>query len=301
MAPNITVTLPQPYNKIGDGPEGPEVRIMTDHLYNRIHGCTLTRVDTIWEKLVTSDNWQQGMTLLPAKILDVTCKAKLIYWTLACISTGQTFYLTCTVIMTGKWLFKPGQYTKAVFCIQHQLSEPTVVTIGDHKLEYQSIITPLFFDNKRALGKLIFKFDLAELNLKLKEYGPDLLQEDVKPLDYINRVRKIRSDTMGVCKFLLEQRYFSGIGNYLKSEALYHAGIHPTRTIKSLSDVELTNLLYQCKRLIRESYLAGGVSISDYESPVGVKGQFKLHVYQQHKTDPGVQYTKIDGRGTYWK
>lgn len=298
---NITISVPQPYNKIGDGPEGPEVRTMTDYLDTRITGSVLTSVYTEWSKLLGSDNWHRGMMLLPAKVMEVTCKAKFIYWKLYSLSSETVFYLTCTVLMSGKWLFRPGDYTKAMFILEQKLSTSVSTELNQQTLEYQSLNIPLFFDSKRGLSKLIFKFNDAELSAKLKEYGPDLLQEDVSPEEYINRARSIRSNTMGVCKFLLNQRYFSGIGNYLKSEVLHRAGVHPRRTVKSLTDAELARLLKWSTQLIRESYTTGGVSISDYESPVGELGQFKLLVYQQQYVNPGISYAEIDGRGTYWR
>lgn len=299
MVVNITIDVPQPYNNIGDGPEGPEVRTMTDHLDKRITGCTIMSVFTEWPKLVESGNWHQGVALLPAKVIQVTCKAKFMYWKLYSLSSNVTFYLTCTVLMSGKWLFAPGDYTKALFILERTLPSP--VSITSRQLQYQSLNLPLFFDSKRGLSKLIFKFTEAELSHKLKEYGPDLLQEDISATEYISRARNIRSDTMSVCKFLLNQKYFSGVGNYLKSEILFRAGIHPKRTVKSLTESELTKLLKWSMQLIRESYMTGGVSISDYESPTGELGQFKLLVYNQQHADSRISYAEIDGRGTYWR
>ena len=158
---------------------------------------------------------------------------------------------------------------------------------------------PLFFDSKRGLSKLIFKFSDEELADKMKEYGPDLLQEQISLTQYINKVRSIRSDTMGICKFLLTQKYFSGIGNYLKSEILFHAKVHPRRSIKSLSDEELESILKWSLHLIRDSYHTGGATLSDYQSPLGEVGNFKKYVYSQN--DPRISYAEIDGRGTYWR
>ncbi len=300
MAPNTTIELPQPYNKIGDGPEKPEVKIMADYLRKNITNSILTGISTNWEKLVNSDNWYQGVSMLPARITSVADRGKFIYWTLASLKNGQNLYMTCTVHMTGKCISKLGKYTKAIFYIQHDLPEPVFVNINNQQYQYQQLTTPLFFDSKRGLSKLIFKFSLAELQEKLKEYGPDLLNDDITSEQYIARIRRIRSEVMTVAKFLLEQRYFAGVGNYLRCEILFRMGIHPLCKLKSLSDEKLAEMLYWSQRLIRESYLAGGVSIIDYESPTGRKGEFKLHVYRQHTVDPNVRYTKINGRGVYW-
>lgn len=294
MTPNITISVPQPYNKIGDGPEGPEVRIMTDQLSQRITGSTIIRVDTDWAKL-RNDNWEAGISLFPAKIMEVTCKAKFMYWRLYSLGTHKYFYLTCTVLMSGKWLFKPGEYTKAIFILRTPLSTPIVFD----RSEYSILDTPLFFDSQRGLSKLIFKFSDDELAKKMKEYGPDLLQVRVSFDEYRNKINSIRSDTMGVCKFLLTQKYFSGIGNYLKSEILYHSKIHPRRTIKSLTDDEIKRMLEWSLYLIRDSYHTGGATLSSYQSPLGEVGNFKRYVYKQD--DDRISYAEIDGRGTYWR
>jgi endonuclease VIII-like 2 len=46
-----------------------------------------------------------------------------------------------------------------------------------------------------------------------------------------------------VCYTLLDQRYFSGLGNIIKNEALYRAGIHPLSLGSLLSSLKLEALV----------------------------------------------------------
>lgn len=46
-----------------------------------------------------------------------------------------------------------------------------------------------------------------------------------------------------VCYTLLDQRYFSGVGNIIKNEALYRAGIHPLSLGSLLSPLQLDVLV----------------------------------------------------------
>jgi len=58
---------------------------------------------------------------------------------------------------------------------------------------------------------------------------------------------------------LMNQTYFNGIGNYLRSEILYRLNVNPFQKLTELTDDELKSLLFLCYVSICEAYrLVGG-------------------------------------------
>ena len=103
----------------------------------------------------------------------------------------------------------------------------------------------------------------------------------------------------------MDQKVLAGVGNYIKAEALYRAGISPHRVNSSLTDEELARLNKETKWVIRASYASRGARISTYELPDGSTGtyNFKFLVYRR-KVDPEghrvVREETRDKRTTHW-
>ncbi len=90
--------------------------------------------------------------------------------------------------------------------------------------------------------------------------------------------------------FLLDQKRQSGLGNMYVCEALYDAGIAPSRPAKSLSEDETQNLHKACQDILRRAMETN----LDYD--------VLLRIYKQTQDPDGnpVESTKISGRDTYW-
>lgn len=69
---------------------------------------------------------------------------------------------------------------------------------------------------------------------------------------------------------LMDQRYFNGIGNYLRAEILYRAGQDP---FESADTAILNNpqILELCKIIPIESYYIGGGQLKDWKNPFEVQ------------------------------
>ncbi|WP_312075791.1 endonuclease [Chryseobacterium sp.] len=59
---------------------------------------------------------------------------------------------------------------------------------------------------------------------------------------------------MMVCDALMDQDLFSGVGNIIKNEALFQAGIHPETLLKNLSKNEISLLIDKAKEYSFEFY-----------------------------------------------
>lgn len=74
---------------------------------------------------------------------------------------------------------------------------------------------------------------------------------------------------------LLDQRVVAGIGNIYASEALFRAGILPTRAAGKISRPKLELLVQSIRDTLNEAIAAGGSSLRDYVQPDGELGYFQ--------------------------
>ena len=70
-----------------------------------------------------------------------------------------------------------------------------------------------------------------------------------------------------ICELLMDQKYFNGIGNYLRAEILYRAGMNPW--MPSRDAVKDGKMLALCRLIPIEAYKIGGGSIKDWKNPYG--------------------------------
>jgi formamidopyrimidine-DNA glycosylase len=92
-----------------------------------------------------------------------------------------------------------------------------------------------------------------------------------------------RSSTR-VKSLLLDQRKIAGIGNIYADEALFRAGIRPTRRAASLRPEEIRSLRRAIRLVLQAGIRHRGSSIANYRDACGEPGRFAaLHrVYQRH-------------------
>lgn len=74
---------------------------------------------------------------------------------------------------------------------------------------------------------------------------------------------------------LLDQRVVAGLGNIYVSEALFRAGIAPTRPAFLVAGAPAARLAREIRATLREAIAAGGSSLRDYVQPSGELGYFQ--------------------------
>ena len=110
-----------------------------------------------------------------------------------------------------------------------------------------------------------------------------------------------------VKSLLLDQRLVAGVGNIYAAEALWRAGIRPTRKGSRTSIPRLRKLAIETRGVIEEAIVQGGTTIRDYATPSGDFGYFavKLQVYGKEgqpcpRCREILKDTRIAGRTTVW-
>jgi len=130
----------------------------------------------------------------------------------------------------------------------------------------------------RRFGAVLWGGESPDNHRLLASVGPEPLAKDLDD-DYLffatrQRKRNIR-DT------LLDGKIIAGIGNIYANEALFEAGIRPTRSAASLSKKACVRLLKAIRMVLKKAIRAGGTTLKDFQSPSGKPGYFRqsLQVY----------------------
>lgn len=265
-------------------PEGPEVTTITNSLNKLIKNKTLTSIEILkggkYENK-SPNNYDLFKTKLPLKVLSVSNKGKLMYW-----SFNNGMYMVNHLNMTGFWsLGISYKHSALVF-------------------NFKEKNMSLYYTDIRRFGRVEFIKDKESLDIILDKLGPDILKEKEFSLVRFLKIAEKKSKT-NITKFLMDQSNISGVGNYLKSEILYKSKISPHRTVGSLSTEDLKELYLNIKMVSKASLEWGGMSKSDYKDIDGKKGDFEslLKVYCKKKDPLGNKvesFKSKDGRTTYW-
>ncbi len=88
----------------------------------------------------------------------------------------------------------------------------------------------------------------------LSKLGPDVLHPRTTPAVIRRRLRSDEFSRRQLGALYLDQGFLAGIGNYLRSDILHVAGVHPSRRPKDLSDDEVAELARATRELSRRAY-----------------------------------------------
>ncbi|HSU93404.1 MAG TPA: bifunctional DNA-formamidopyrimidine glycosylase/DNA-(apurinic or apyrimidinic site) lyase [Gemmatimonadaceae bacterium] len=107
------------------------------------------------------------------------------------------------------------------------------------------------------------KFDAA--------LGPEPLDPAFTP-QHLSGI--LRDSRQAVKKLLMDQRRVAGVGNIYANEALWRAGIDPSRAAHRISEAEAASLHAGLTSVLREAIVARGTSFRDYRDASGARGGF---------------------------
>lgn len=84
-----------------------------------------------------------------------------------------------------------------------------------------------------------------------------------------------RGRTAAIKNLLLDQSVLAGCGNIYADEALFGAGVRPTRASRRVTRAECERIATELVRVLERSIETGGSSISDYVAPDGSDGAYQ--------------------------
>ena len=260
-------------------PEGPEVRIIVDQLNDRVVGKVFSAFEVVGGRYAhTPDiSFDKISAHLPMKVNSVKCKGKFIYW-----EFEKEWYLWNTLGMTGGWSINTHTAHKTVRLRLDQ---------DDY-----------YFNDVRHFGTVKFVKSKNLLQHRLATLGPDVL---AGPPSQQSFYQSIVASSKTLAEYLMNQKNVSGVGNYIKAEALYRAKLSPWRKGNTLTRQDSDNLLKAITDVAQESYKLQGTTLANYKDLLGEEGGFseKLQVYGKKKDPYGNVVTSEDTpdkRTSWW-
>jgi len=130
----------------------------------------------------------------------------------------------------------------------------------------------LRFNDPRRFGSLHWSAS-PEAHWLLKNLGPEPLDTEFDG-EYLWRVSRGRR--VAIKTLLMNGRIVAGLGNIYASEALFRAGIHPSRPAGRVSRKRLEQLVDAIQSVLQEAIRAGGTTLQDFVGGDGKPGYFQL-------------------------
>ena len=99
----------------------------------------------------------------------------------------------------------------------------------------------------------------------LQRIGPDILNPNLTWREVAERLQSRTFAGRALNSVYLDQSFLAGLGNYLRSEILFIAGIHPARKARELSKGEIGKLARITLDVSQRSYASQGVTIPSHQ------------------------------------
>lgn len=241
-------------------PEAPEVKLLIESISSHIIGRQILAAQIVSGKYLTKQkivNWEVLQSRLPLKIMDIGTHGKFIYFRL-----DKDLAIGVGLGMVGTFQFTLNEKHNRL------------------RLFLDNGLT-LYYDDYRNFGNWKVFTSWQQLDAKISELGIDLLSEDQLDSLAIKRIYN-QYNRQNICKVLMNQDLFSGIGNYIKTEALYHEKIHPLVNVGDLTTEQFTKLIFAANKIARESYDYQKIENIGYRDP---RSQNLFNIYGK-ATDP---------------
>jgi formamidopyrimidine-DNA glycosylase len=90
--------------------------------------------------------------------------------------------------------------------------------------------------------------------------------------------RTLEGSRQAVKKVIMNQRHLAGVGNIYANEALFAAGIDPSKPAVKLTADDHHRLLTEIRRVLLAAIRANGTTVRDYRTGTGEQGNFQLEL-----------------------
>lgn len=241
-------------------PELPEAETIVRGLRSAVVGETITRAEVIKPDILREPKRRFWPKVRQRRIDAVERRAKNVL-----LRLGGDRVIAVNLGMTGRLLPFPSP--------PRGPQRPTHPAV---RFRFESGAV-LIFDDVRRFGT-VECLTAEEWQARSDRMGPEPLDPDFTVDELLDGLGASRSP---IRSWLLDQRRIAGVGNIYAAEALFLAGIHPTRPARSVTRKEARALHGSIRGVLREAIRAGGTTIRDYRTATGEEGGFapSLYVY----------------------
>ena len=219
-------------------PEGPEIRHIADALEKQVAGRV---IDRIFFGLDSLKAWEDRLTGSRIKSIETCGKAMLTHLDMG---RDEDLSIYSHNQLYGRWHFcntdeypdSKRQLRMAIDCQGKSAllySASDIAVLDQHELQEHPFLSKL---------------------------GPDVLSQSTTVEDLVECLRsaKVRNRQLG--GVLTDQSFVAGLGNYLRCEILFYAGLHPGVRSRDLNEKELYFLANAILELVRQSYQTSGIT-----------------------------------------
>ena len=215
-------------------PEGPEIRRAADKLEKAIVGRPLRAVEFAHARLKT---FEDELAAAQVTAIETRGKALLTHFSnkLSVYSHNQLY---------GRWYVvkagKPANTTRSLrFAVRGTTHDVLLYSASD-------------IDVLDEIG--------IATHALLQKLGPDILSRALTARQTEQQLSSERFQGRRLGDLLLDQAFFAGIGNYLRSEILFEARLLPTRKLKTLQTDERPVLANAILTISRRAYQLAGIT-----------------------------------------
>lgn len=216
-------------------PEGPEIRIAADKIEKAVRDRPTTSVFFAFDHLKP---FEQELTGCKVTQVETRGKAMLTHFDngLSVYSHNQLY---------GKWMVRKAQdfpetNRQLRFAIHNAKKSALLYSASD----IQILSSPSEIESHPFLSKL----------------GPDVLSSGLKPEALQDLLKSKKHARRRLSTLYLDQHFLAGIGNYLRSEILFVARLHPTLRPIDCTDEQLLGLAKASIEVTYQSYKYKGVT-----------------------------------------
>ncbi|PYP42485.1 MAG: DNA-formamidopyrimidine glycosylase [Gemmatimonadetes bacterium] len=132
----------------------------------------------------------------------------------------------------------------------------------------------LLYRDVRRLGTLLW-LDQRGWDRYDAAIGPEPLDEGFTPAALVAILARSRA---AVKKVLMDQRALAGVGNIYANEALFAAGVDPSKPAREITRVAARRLHHHLVRILRAAIASQGTTVRDYRTGTGQRGRFQLEL-----------------------
>jgi len=140
----------------------------------------------------------------------------------------------------------------------------------------------IFFKDVRKFGNMKI-ITQAQFNEKFNPLY-DILHKSYSFKSHLNYLESKINPKKSICAIIMDQKYFPGVGNYIKSESLYASKIHPEEKWENLNKEMRVNLIKNIQIVMCNSYNSGGAELKDFKNPFNAS-KFSLKIYGKNYTE----------------
>ena len=267
-------------------PEGPEIKRAAVELSNVLTGRETLLVEFAFPHLGHAAKQLAGQT-----ITRVTPRGKALLTTFA---NGQTIYSHNQLY--GEWQLYVRKQPQRVHATKQ-------IRLVIHTIDHAAVLYS-------ASDISVWQTTQIASHPYIAKLGVELLDDATTIEDVINQINAPKFRHKSLASLLLDQAFLAGLGNYLRSEILFVAGLPISTEISNLTHAQRETLANAALTLTRQSYETSGIT-NDLALATRLKnsgcsfGRYRHWVFDRdgescHRCQTTIVRVDVGGRGVYY-